>query len=220
MSALVNFGGGAIRTLPKVEMVMWGHGDTGGEVRNLTRFFSGLGTGHDRWSRILEQYGVRYPHHVLRGRWWDPRPAPANPTPTQTETEVARAVRLLHLATSVQVILVSEASVTPSGYGVQWCAYHSSIGKLQFAALGYVPGTLGCLNDTVIVSHEYAEMLTDPQYFGWTASGFEIADLCEWGPPASVTLATGTFPVARLWSNRNRGCVSEIRPVMTVRPLR
>ncbi|MBV9382781.1 MAG: hypothetical protein JO242_19225, partial [Streptosporangiaceae bacterium] len=61
-------------------------------------------------------------------------------------------------------------------------------------------------NNTYVLSHEYAETMTDVNA-GWTTPDHtaEIADLC--GPDGNLNLPTGSFPVVSVWSNQDLNCV-------------
>jgi hypothetical protein len=61
--------------------------------------------------------------------------------------------------------------------------------------------------DTNVLSHEYAETMTDVNA-GWTTADHtaEIGDLC--GPAGDLTLSTGSFPIVSLWSNAAGACTT------------
>ncbi len=70
---------------------------------------------------------------------------------------------------------------------------------------------------TIVASHEYAEVATDTSPYAsggwWDAHGKETGDDCAWltsGPGAmtNITLATGTFAVQSIWSNQDNGCTT------------
>jgi hypothetical protein len=103
-----------------------------------------------------------------------------------------------------------------------WCGYHDYSNE-PFVNLPYIPdaGT-GCNSNptagdgfTYTASHEYAESVTDPNPTNDTAwynenlvGEGEIADECDNGLGYSLTLSTGTFMVAELWSNKQNACVA------------
>jgi hypothetical protein len=102
-------------------------------------------------------------------------------------------------------------------------------GAIAFTNLPYVPdagaacgsnyvngGAAGALDGvTIVAGHEFAETITDlVPPVGWTdAVGYETADKCAWigvggtGGAQDVSFATGSFPVAGLWSNLDGSCV-------------
>lgn len=61
-------------------------------------------------------------------------------------------------------------------------------------------------DNTVVLSHEYAETMSDVNA-GWTTPDHtaEIADLC--GPDGNLNLPAGSFPVTSLWCNAANACV-------------
>jgi len=70
---------------------------------------------------------------------------------------------------------------------------------------------------TIVASHEYAEVATDTSPFEsggwWDAQRKETGDNCEWltsGPGAMtrIALTTGTFAVQSIWSNQDHGCAT------------
>lgn len=212
-------GGMVVRHNPRVVMVVWGKqwsSDPVHEVRTLTRFYSGLGTGADRWSQILEQYGVPYPHHVLARRIWDEStPAPAAPTISQVAAEATRIAVRIHAGASTLVVVLTPHGVVPQGFPDQFCGSHSVADTgTPYVVLPYVADASaecgGQGGVTVVASHEYAEALTDSDTLGWSGAGFEIADLCELNGPAVLETATGTYAVAQLWSNAAQGCVGQV----------
>ncbi len=60
---------------------------------------------------------------------------------------------------------------------------------------------------TVVSSHEFAEMVTDPLYNAWTPDGGfnEIGDYCE-GSNDSITVSGRTWTIQTVWSDVDNGC--------------
>ena len=60
---------------------------------------------------------------------------------------------------------------------------------------------------SIVVGHEYAEAVTDPDNFasvqdGWNdASGSENGDKCAWIETQNITLGGHQFAVQPMWSN-------------------
>ena len=60
---------------------------------------------------------------------------------------------------------------------------------------------------SIVVGHEYAEAVTDPDNFfaqqdGWNdAQGSENGDKCAWTNDQNITLGGNQFAVQPLWSN-------------------
>lgn len=63
---------------------------------------------------------------------------------------------------------------------------------------------------TVVASHEFAEMITDPYYNAWTPDGgyTEIGDLCE-GDNATLSVSGRSWQVQTIWSDTDNACISE-----------
>jgi len=135
---------------------------------------------------------------------------------------------------SVQYVVISPHNTHPGGFGsAGFCAWHSAelapAGWIAFTNLPYISdlgascganyvhaGAAGTLDGvSIIEGHEYAETLTDqiPPGGWFDAQGYEIADKCAWigvgatGGAQDLVLATGSFPVAGLWSNDDGACV-------------
>lgn len=118
-----------------------------------------------------------------------------------------------------------------------YCGYHDHTNDalVDFAIIPYtavvghcesnVPRPNGNTADPSlsIVSHELAEMITDPDGDGWTdSSGDEIADLCitHFGPAIggagqrayNENIAGGHFFLQELWSNAANRCEPQAKP--------
>jgi hypothetical protein len=63
---------------------------------------------------------------------------------------------------------------------------------------------------TIVASHEFAEIITDPEYSAWTPDDgwTEIGDICEEGQ-GSVTLGVNTWAVQTIWSNVDNACICQ-----------
>jgi hypothetical protein len=168
----------------------------------------------------------------LAGVWFDnAAPEPTTATQAQLAAEAVRASQHFGNTTqasnvNTQYVIASPTHTHPDGFpNTGFCAWHSStnggFGNLAFTNMPYVPD-LGAGACTTIGSptlldgffstetHEYAETVTDLwPVDGWIdASGNEIGDLCV-QLDARETLATGTFDVQGLWSNKAGGCVTQ-----------
>jgi hypothetical protein len=89
-------------------------------------------------------------------------------------------------------------------------AYHDSFGTSNghpcvYAFMAYLP--LGEL--TWVMSHEFAEAVTDPLYNAWTPdhAGHEIGDYCE-GSNATIIVSGRSWTVQTIWSNANNACIA------------
>jgi len=243
-----------VETAPTVYVVYWGSqwsNDPSGEAAYLNAFLGGLYGSQDAWSTSTVQYcqnvssgtvdcttasSPQYVGHPgaspLAGVWYDNgASAPTRPKQSQLANEAAKAAAHFGNTTaasnaSVQYVIATAHGNNAAGFGVQYCAWHSSVsssyGRLAYTNLPYISdagascgqnfvnaGAAGKLDGVSIVEgHEYTETITD-QYpsGGWLdGNGAENGDKCAWissgqGGAANVTLGTGTFAVQSLWSN-------------------
>ena len=231
----------------KVYLVLWGSqwtsNDPSGESALLQSFFGKVGG--SSWNNSVTQYceGVANgtvtcgssgthatnPTGVLGGVWADSgAAAPAHPSQSQLAAEAVNAAA--HFGnttaasnTTVQYVIATATGNSASGFGTQYCAWHSSTsssaGNIAYTNLPYITDAgascganfngLGAkAGITIVEGHEFAETETDifPNG-GWLdGSGAENGDKCAWissgqGASASVSLNGTSFPVQSLWSN-------------------
>jgi hypothetical protein len=241
----------------RVFLVYWGTQWTGndptGEATIQQSFLQGVGG--SAWNNSVTQYcqgvakgtvtcgtsGVHAtnPANVLGGVWYDnAAAAPTHPTQSQLAAEAAAAAA--HFGntspgsnTTVQYVINTATGNNSSGFGTQYCAWHSSTssayGTLAYTNMPYISDAgASCganfnglgpkAGITIVGGHEFAETETDifPNG-GWLdGGGAENGDKCAWissgqGAAANITLGTGTFAVQSLWSNafnnNTGGCV-------------
>jgi hypothetical protein len=251
-------GGIGVETAPKVYLVLWGsqwnNNDPSGEAAILQNFYQGAQG--SSWLNSVSQYcqnvasgttncaGV--PGAVFAsnnggfaGVWADnAAAAPSKPTQSQLATEAVSAAGHFGNSTAAananaQYVVATATHNSSSGFGTQYCAYHSSTsafgGNLAYTNLPYITdagascganfnGLGASAGITIVGGHEMGETITDQfPNGGWLdANGAENGDKCAWissgqGASANVSLSTGTFPVQSLWSNafnsRAGGCV-------------
>lgn len=244
-------GGVGVATSPAVYIVYWGSQWTGndpvGEAAIQQAFFNGVGG--SAWAASVTQYcqnvsagtqncfsasGAVFagnPTAVLKGVWSDTgAAAPAHPTQSQVAAEAVRAAAHFNntsstVNTNAQYIVSTATGNSSSGFGTQWCAYHSSTsssyGNVAYTNFPYISDAggscgAGSVNSgsrtdgiTIVGGHEYAETVTDMfPNGGWLDSAVaENGDKCAWisaptpGYTRNVSFSTGTFPVQSLWSN-------------------
>jgi hypothetical protein len=240
-----------------VYLVYWGSQWTGndpsGEASILSNFFGHVGG--SPWNNSVTQYcqGVATgtvtcgksgtpatnPTGVLGGTWTDnASAAPSRPSQSQLAAEAVRAAA--HFGNTaagsnntVQYVIATATGNNASGFGTQYCAWHSSTssayGNIAYTNLPYITDAgascganfngLGAkAGITIVEGHEFAETETDifPSG-GWLdGGGAENGDKCAWissgqGASANVTMNGATFPVQSLWSNafnsNQGGCV-------------
>jgi hypothetical protein len=242
--------GGSIETTPKIYLVLWGsqwnNNDPSGEAGILENFYSGVGG--SSWLNSVTQYcqGVGsgtvscsgastavYAGNqagMLANVWADnTSTAPTHPTQSQLAAEAVRAAQYFGNTASgsnasTQYVIATATHNSASGFGTQYCAWHSSTsssstGTVSYTNLPYITDAgASCganfnglgpnAGITIVGGHEMAEAITDPfPSSGWLDSqGAENGDKCAWissgqGASADVTLGTGIFPVQSLWSN-------------------
>src|SRR5690348_8499606 len=238
----------------KVYLVYWGsqwnNNDPSGEAAIQQNFFNHVGG--SSWNNSVTQYceGVASgtitcgssgthatnPTGVLAGVWFDnASAAPSSPTQSQLAGEAVNAAG--HFGntsassnTTAQYVINTSTGHNSSGFGTQYCAYHSSVssgfGNIAWTNMPYITdagascganfnGLGSKAGITIVGGHEFAETETDiyPNG-GWLDSGgAENGDKCAWittghaGASANASLNGVSFPVQSLWSNANSGCV-------------
>lgn len=249
-------GGIGVETAPRAYVVFWGSqwsNDPSGEAALVQNFLNGVGG--SGWLNSVTQYcqavssGTVYCNGagaaagnssgILVGVWFDnSTAAPSQPSQSNLAAEAVKAAAHFGNTTassnaSSQYVIATAHGNNSSGFGTQYCAYHSSTsssyGNLAYTNLPYITDAGGSCGAnfnglgpnagiTIVEGHELAETITDQfPNGGWLdGSGAENGDKCAWitsgqGASATTTLSTGTFPVQSLWSNAfnsgSGGCV-------------
>lgn len=231
----------------RVYLVYWGSqwngNDPSGEASIQQSFFKGVGG--SSWNNSVTQYcegvssgtifcngagtAATNPSGVLAGVWFDnASAAPSKPSQSQFASEAVNAAA--HFGntsatanTTAQYVINTATGNNASGFGTQYCAWHSSTsssyGNVAYTNMPYITDAgASCganFNNlgpnagiTIVGGHEFGETETDiyPST-GWLdGNGSENGDKCAWissgqGASANITLSTGTFPVQSLWSN-------------------
>jgi hypothetical protein len=250
-------GGIGVETAPKVYLVLWGSQwtgtDTSGEASLLQSFFGHAGG--SPWLNSVTQYcqgvasgtitcGSSGQHAgnqagIYVNTWADSASAaPSAPTQSQLAAEAVKAAGHFGNTSSatnntVQYVIATSKGHSSSGFGTQYCAWHSSTsssyGNIAYTNLPYIADAgsscganfngLGAkAGITIVEGHEMAETITDQfPNGGWLdRSGEENGDKCAWissgqGASASVSMNGSSYPVQSLWSNafnnNNGGCV-------------
>ena len=239
-------GGIGVETAPKIYLVLWGtqwSSDPSGEAALLEKFFAAVGG--SSWQNSVTQYcqgvasgtvtcsggqkaGNQSGSYV--GAWYDnSAAAPSHPTQSQLAAEAVKAAAFFGNTAagsnaSVQYVIATAHGNNASGFGTQYCAWHSSTsstsGNIAYTNLPYITDAgASCganfnglgpnAGITIVEGHEMAETITDQfPNGGWLdANGEENGDKCAWissgqGASANVTLTDGKqYPVQSLWSN-------------------
>jgi hypothetical protein len=243
-------GGIGVETAPKAYLVLWGSqwsNDPSGEASTVQSFLQGVGG--SSWLNSVTQYcqGVAVgtifcgtsgqhagnPSNILAGTWNDNgSAAPSSPTQSQLAAEAVRAAQHFGNTSgssnaSTQYVIATAHGNNASGFGTQYCAWHSStsssVGNVAYTNLPYMTDAgASCganfnglgpkAGMTIVEGHELAETITDQfPNGGWLdRRGEENADKCAWissgqGAASNIHLSTGTFAVQSLWSNAFNG---------------
>ncbi|HET8751017.1 MAG TPA: hypothetical protein VFM43_00650 [Gaiellaceae bacterium] len=242
-------GGIGVETTPKVYLVLWGSqwsSDPSGESAILQSFFNHVGG--SSWLNSVTQYCQGIPNGssscgttgyagnpgggaIYGGIYTDTGSlAPAHPTQSQLAAEAVRAAGYFTNTSSatnntVQYVVATAHNNNASGFGTQYCAWHSSTsssyGNIAYTNLPYITDAGGSCGAgfnglsqtagiTIVEGHELAETITDQfPNGGWLdGSGEENGDKCAWTAGTSNQTLNGTsFPVQPLWSNSTSSCV-------------
>jgi hypothetical protein len=255
-TTLLSYGGGPIVTAPAIYIVYWGSqwgsgstitNDPAGEAPLQQAFLGSLAGASDTWSTSTTQYcqgvpvgttqcgsaGTHVGHpssNPVKGVWLDSAvSSPNRPRQSQIANEAIRAATHFGVGgANVEIIVDAAHGIKPSGFGTQYCAWHSATtvnGQLlpytnmpyvsdvgatcgaNFVATGGTGVNGATEGVTIVGGHEYAETLTDPDAgSGWLGGGAENGDLCAWissgqGAAAIVNTGSANYAVQSLWSN-------------------
>jgi serine protease len=232
----LTYHGGPVQTNPKIYVVYWGSawngssGDPNG-VRNYYNAFLSI-IGGSRWLNSVTQYTQTGGAHVgnaagsFVGSYVDTTSSPpSRPTQSQLAAEATKAAAHYgDYSASASYIVALPHGIRPSGFGTQYCAWHSSTGTsngtIAYTNEPYLPDVgascgAGSVNSpgtldgvSIVGGHEQGETETDPQpNTGWLdSSNAENGDKCAWTGLENNPNAGG-YPTQPLWSNANNGCV-------------
>ena len=232
----LTYHGGPVQTAPKIYVVYWGSswngsGDPSG-VRSRANAFFGV-IGGSRWLNSVTQYTQSNGQHVgnaagsFVGSYVDTTSnPPSRPTQSQIAAEAKKAAAHYgDYSASASYVVALPHGIRPSGFGTQYCAWHSSTtisgkGTIAYTNDPYLPDVgascgAGSVNSpgtldgiSIVYGHEQGETETDPQpNTGWLdSSGAENGDKCAWTGLENNPNAGG-YPTQPLWSNANNGCV-------------
>ena len=246
-------GSGVVTGADKVYLIYWGSqwntndpevtiqqgffGHVGGSSwnRSVTQYCQNVPTGTGDCTTALSPVYATNPTGVLGGTWFDnSSAAPSQPTQAQLAAEAVRAAATFGNTTAaknqvVQYVINTSSGNNSSGFGTQYCAWHSSTGSFSYGTIAYT--NMPYITDagascgagfnglgpnagiTIVGGHEFAETETDifPNG-GWLdKNGAENGDKCAWigsggqGASANVNLNGATYPVQSLWSNAFSG---------------
>jgi serine protease len=226
----LNWNGGPVQTQPTIDIVYWGWQsipDSNADPDDVYDYFNGFlnSIGGGAWINIDTQYygsnGYITNTNPQLGNVVYDTSTPPNPYSDYDVQNEAQAVAnyLGDASGNVNYIVVTPTGYTTSGFGSQWCAYHSYTGSVSYTDLPYIPDAgSGCgqgsvnypgTNDgvSIVGGHEEAETQTDPQpSSGWIdSSGEENGDKCAWMSLENNPNA-GNYPTQPIWDNAVSGC--------------
>jgi hypothetical protein len=226
----LNWNGGPVQPSPQIVTVYWGWqgipdgtNDPDDVYDYLNGFFNAIGGGG--WINIDTQYygsngTISNTNPQLTNVLYDSSTPPNPYSDSDIQGEASAAASYLNnYDVSVNYVIVTPTGYSTSGFGTQWCAYHSYNGSVSYTDLPYIPDAGGSCgqgsvnspgtNDgvSIVGGHEEGETQTDPQpSSGWTdSSGSEIGDLCAW-QSLENNPAAGNYPTQPLWDNAIGGC--------------
>jgi hypothetical protein len=234
-TAPLTYHGGPIQTNPKIYVVYWGSAWNGsGDPQGVRAYYNAfLGViGGSRWLNSVTQYTQSNGQHVgnaagsFVGSYVDTTSSPPRrPSQSQLAAEAAKAAAHYgDYSASASYIVALPSGIRPSGFGTQYCAYHSSTNAaghtIAWTNEPYLPDVgfscgAGSVNNpgtldgvSIVGGHEQGETETDPQpNTGWLDnSNAENGDKCAWTNLINNP-AAGGYPTQPLWSNANNGCV-------------
>jgi hypothetical protein len=245
-------GGIGVETAPKVYLVLWGSqwssdpsneaalvgsflGDVGGSswLNSVTQYCQGVASGTITCGTSGTHAGN--PKGILAGTWSDnAAAAPSKPSQSQLAAEAVNAAGHFGNTSgssnaSMQYVIATAHNNNASGFGTQYCAWHSSTsssyGNIAYTNLPYITDAgASCganfnglgpnAGITIVEGHELAETVTDQfPNGGWLdGNGAENGDKCAWSSATTnESMGGGSFPVQPLWSNAassgNGACV-------------
>ena len=205
-------GGGPIISWPELVSLFWGD-FTQAQITAMQTYLSDYGrylqsAGAPPGQKcVVAQYGVQggssgVSHTVSA------QPGNASEADVQNLITGLQAQGTLPGFAANRLFLVFTHGMTFTGYGVDWCGYHSSWGDAQYFALIPYPTEGGCGSDAPdaswqsITSHEINEAATDPGVgSGWVTGSDEGGDTCAW---QEFSLSFGTVQLFE--DNRQLTC--------------
>jgi hypothetical protein len=236
---LLTYGGGPVLVTPHAYLILWGYktyGDADKVAKLLKSYLKNMGgSGHNN---IYTQYymtvsgknvNITNPTKQLISVWKDQTNAvPSSPTDGQVAQEALNGVAKFGYDANGSYIVATPHGHSSSGFGTQWCAYHSntfSSGKyVSYTNLPYMPDAgANCGANftsppsdesgtdegvTIVEGHEYGESITDPTPFnGWNSSQGEIGDLCAWTDIQNDPFGKKSYTSQPMFSNKTASCV-------------
>ncbi|MEO6834690.1 MAG: hypothetical protein ABI231_02120 [Candidatus Tumulicola sp.] len=235
---LLNYGGGAVLTKPKMYIVFWGFKAAGdpNKVKALIIAYA-KHIGGSAYNNIYTQYTgpmghITNPLGQYAGSWTDNVNAiPLHPSDAQVAAEAVAATVHFHYNANVSYVIATAHGHSSSGFGTQYCAYHGATttgGKVvSYTNLPYMPDagsncganfvsppsdeTGADEGVTIVEGHEYGESVTDPNPpSGWyNNQQGEIGDICAWQSIQNDPYGSNSYTAQPEFSNASQSCVHQ-----------
>ena len=236
VSKRIRYNGGPIVRWPLVHTSFWGNNWTEDPQKKLAK---DLNQFHDdllksKFMCPLTQYGVWYSPELGSGAFVQPsfltnfpeEPLTVEkyeeilqdcinrgviPEPQDATTSAAVNVMMIYLNEHISIDDKKKGRILKPGSGESGyhdCYKTNAGNKLYYAFLNY-SGDVNLM--TTIASHEFAEMITDPEYDAWdfgTKGHCEIGDICD-NQTDSITVGANTWTVQRVYSNIDDACIGQ-----------
>jgi len=237
---LINQSGGGVMETTRVHVVFWGWSCNGSgsstcdSAVNYVKGFFG-GTGGSNWLNSVTQYCGLIPagtatcstaHLVTNPSanatfiFDNKTRLPSRITQSSIANEASHIASGSGTGTNNLYIIMTPHGHSQSGFGTQWCGYHSyAAGATPYAYIPYEPdagyacgaNSVGSVFDgfSIVGGHELGEAMTDPLLNAWyDNNGAENGDKCAWTGLTTVMLANAhPYSVQPLWSNKSSSCV-------------
>lgn len=234
----LSYFGGPVLVHPRAYVIFWGYkkyGDPDRVAKLLEEYFGVVGgSKHDAiYTQYYQVTGVKKTHvtnakYQVGGFWFDEGNAvPQEPTDAQVATEAMNGVTKFGYDAGGSYIVATPHGRSSSGFGTQWCAYHSNTydgsNAVSYTNLPYIPdagancgaGDISAPKDekssdegvTIVEGEEYGASITDPiPGEGWynEVSG-EIGATCD--NIQNDRFGKQFYATKAMWSNANEGCV-------------
>ncbi len=238
---LFKYNGGPVLVKPDLYLIFWGYKTYGDpdKVAKLLRNYLKRAGGSSH-NNIYTQYYeivsgstiyITNPKGQLKGVWFDQTDAvPANPTDLQVQTESLAGVAKFGYDPNGSYIVATPHDHSTSGFGTQWCAYHSNTQTtggqaVSYTNLPYMPDAGGNCGAgyiqapkgespidegvTIVEGHEEGESVTDPiPPSGWYNDLYgEIGDACAWQDIQNDKFGKRSYTMQPMYSNASESCV-------------
>ena len=223
---LVPYEGGPVVYCPSVYTSFWGPSWTGSNATlasQLNQFMHDLITSGP-WMNILTQYGVSGAGLFAQASFLEFVPSTLTvpsyqeifqscinagliPEPANVNNSKTATVMMVFLD---QNVIINGGGRQLNFQGAPDAGYHDSFTTAAGNPFMYAFTEFSDINSiTTIMSHEFAEMITDPLYNAWTPdhAGHEIGDYCSW-QETDITVSGRTWTVQKIWSDVANACVA------------